>query len=448
MSLLSKSYIDKAIAFSSLLVLACWTFQVHERPGDSSSSPVVPSLHVQDVTEVVHNEKVTKKFHQCTDYESDDFPHHCHLMEAASIDAEKLSKELYEFSKSIGFVINEPSSPSSSSSSPQNNQIHIRTSTNRRRNIELESKVATKEFTLPSVLAHGMGDSCFNPGMQKMTSKVSELTNNQYATCIPTGDNQHEDTIHGYLLNMDASIDVFAQKVKADPKLQNGFNAVGFSQGNNLIRGYIARYNDPPVNAFVSINGVNAGTGAVPYCIPAVSKPASASLSSSSFEESYPHLKKTSRICNALMEIASNRAYSDFAQKHSFQANYWRDPRTSAKEKYAKYSQLAQLNNEGLTANTTLNDNYAKTNHFVWVMATQDKMVWPAEGEQWGAPNPDDPYNGNILPMNQTEWYVNDLFGLKTADENGKNHFESFVGNHLQFPMEDFDNWIKKYFSL
>ena len=46
-------------------------------------------------------------------------------------------------------------------------------------------------------------------------------------------------------------------------------------------------------------------------------------------------------------------------------------------------------------------------------MATQDKMVWPAEGEQWGAPNPDDPYNGNILPMNQTEWYVNDLFGLK-----------------------------------
>ena len=38
------------------------------------------------------------------------------------------------------------------------------------------------------------------------------------------------------------SVDVFAAKIRADPKLANGFNAVGFSQGNSLIRGYIQKY--------------------------------------------------------------------------------------------------------------------------------------------------------------------------------------------------------------
>jgi hypothetical protein len=37
-------------------------------------------------------------------------------------------------------------------------------------------------------------------------------------------------------------VDVFAAKIRADPKLANGFNAVGFSQGNSLIRGYIQKY--------------------------------------------------------------------------------------------------------------------------------------------------------------------------------------------------------------
>jgi palmitoyl-protein thioesterase len=103
------------------------------------------------------------------------------------------------------------------------------------------------------------------------------------------------------------------------------------------------------------------------------------------------------------------------------------------------------LNNEGEVIDSTLNENYAKTNRFVWVMATKDRVVWPPEGEQWGAPNPTNPYD-DVLSMNQTEWYLKDLFGLKTAQEEGKNYFESFDGNHLQFSMTDFDEWITKYF--
>ena len=49
------------------------------------------------------------------------------------------------------------------------------------------------------------------------------------------------DTINGFLLDMDSSVDVFAEKIKADENLEGGFNAIGFSQGNSLIRGYIQK---------------------------------------------------------------------------------------------------------------------------------------------------------------------------------------------------------------
>uniref|UniRef100_A0A7S3L749 Palmitoyl-protein thioesterase 1 n=1 Tax=Amphora coffeiformis TaxID=265554 RepID=A0A7S3L749_9STRA len=283
---------------------------------------------------------------------------------------------------------------------------------------------------LPVVFAHGMGDSCFNSGMQHITAHASNLLGGVYATCIPTGKTQAEDTKNGYFLNMDASVDVFAAAIAKDPKLQEGFHAIGFSQGNNVIRGYIANYNNPPIHTFISVNGVNAGDGAVPYCRPSMTEGKEESVE---FD-----------MCDFLMEQAGKQAYTEFAQEHSFQANYWRDPRPSAFKKYQKFCQLAKWNNEAGFVNQTLVSNWAKTQGFVWVMASKDGMVWPKEGEHWGAPDPDDPFH-HILPMEETEWYKKDLFGLRTAQENNKNYFETFEGDHLQFSMEDFDRWITTY---
>jgi palmitoyl-protein thioesterase len=294
--------------------------------------------------------------------------------------------------------------------------------------------------SLPVVFAHGMGDSCYNSGMQHIASFTSDLLGKVYTTCIPTGKNRQDDTSSGYFLNMDASVDFFAAKIRQDPKLTDGFHAIGFSQGNNVIRGYIARYNDPPVHTFLSINGVNGGVGAVPYCIPKEQQQDSLQQSTTATTTTIT----TMGMCDLLMEQASKRAYTEFAQEHSFQANYWRDPRPVAWENYQKYSQLANWNNEGTSKNETYNVNYAKTQKFVWVLATEDGMVWPKEGEQWGAADPQAPFT-RVLTLNETEWYKKDLFGLRTAQEQGKNRFESFAGDHLQFTMDDFTRWVQTY---
>lgn len=297
---------------------------------------------------------------------------------------------------------------------------------------------------LPVVMAHGMGDSCFNDGMQRVTKRVSELLGGVYTTCIGTGKTQQEDTMNGYFLNMNDSVDVFAHAIQHDEKLKDGFHAMGFSQGNNVIRGYIAKYNQPPVHTFISVNGVNAGIGAVPYC-----RPKTAVAEGEPNIVTDEHDVSIPGMCDLLMEQASRAAYTKYAQQHSFQANYWRDPRPVALDRYKRLGQLAEWNNEGVDGvNQTLRDNWAKTSKFVWIMANQDRMVWPKEGEHWGAPdsNSDDPFQ-TIKPMNETEWYQKDLFGLKTAQEAGKNVFESFDGDHLQFTREDFERWVTTYFK-
>jgi palmitoyl-protein thioesterase len=332
----------------------------------------------------------------------------CHMLDRLAEDEEALARDIFQWTGKHGLLVGE--------------------------NLPLASTTASTSFSssknLPVVFAHGMGDSCFNSGMQRIGAHTSELLGGVYVTCVPTGDTQSEDTTNGYFLNMDASVDVFASKIAQDPKLAKGFHAIGFSQGNNVIRGYIARYNDPPVDTFLSVNGVNAGVGAVPYCRPKETN-----------EDSLQ-----GGMCDLLMEQASRRAYTTWTQQHSFQANYWRDPRPVEQEKYEEFSQLARWNNEG-QFNQTYKDNYAKTNKFVWILATEDGMVWPKEGEHWGAPDPKDPFH-KILPMNETEWYQQDLFGLKTAQEAGKNYFDSFEGDHLQFQMDDFDRWVRTYLAV
>ena len=109
-----------------------------------------------------------------------------------------------------------------------------------------------RNAAVPVVVAHGMGDSCFNGGMKSVTAAIGKKLN-AYATCKPTGASWITDTINGFLLNMDKSVDEFAKRVKNDTKLAGGFNALGLSQGNNLIRGYIQKYNDPPVLSFISM---------------------------------------------------------------------------------------------------------------------------------------------------------------------------------------------------
>jgi len=114
---------------------------------------------------------------------------------------------------------------------------------------------------------HGMGDFASNPmGMEPMRAELSKRLNT-YVTNIALNGIGGFDILSEFLMLMNKEVDTFATKVKSDPKLAGGFNAIGFSQGNLIIRGYIERYNNPPVYNWVSIHGPNLGVSSIPHCI-------------------------------------------------------------------------------------------------------------------------------------------------------------------------------------
>lgn len=277
--------------------------------------------------------------------------------------------------------------------------------------------------SVPTVVAHGMGDSCFNPGMKQITEDIGTHMGS-YSVCIPTGNSQIMDTINGFLMTMDKSIDVFAQKIKADPKLANGFNALGLSQGNSLIRGYIQKYNDPPVKKVIHVHGTVSGVAGFPQCNPSG--------------------KLLGPVCRALSAIIGDLAYNPLVQGILFQADYFRHPAHVNSTWYKKYSQLAQLNNEGDTVTAEYKTNFAKVEKLTMVKAKGDTMVFPNDGEWWGLYEKD---MKTIDQMKDTSLYKNDNFGLKTVDEAGKIFYETTDGNHLQFTIEQLHGWLNKYWQ-
>eukprot|EP00756_Hemistasia_phaeocysticola_P038182 Hpha_TRINITY_DN16742_c0_g3::TRINITY_DN16742_c0_g3_i4::g.80475::m.80475/K01074/PPT; palmitoyl-protein thioesterase len=275
---------------------------------------------------------------------------------------------------------------------------------------------------LPIVVGHGMGDSCFNPLSSWRITRLLAKHTGSYAKCIPTGEGLIGDTVNGFLLDMDTSVDRFAAGIRNDTQFANGFNCIGFSQGNSLCRGYMEKYNDPPVKSFVSVHGTLMGVSAFPQC----------NVTSSA-------------VCRALAASLGDLAYNSIVQKHLFQADYFRAPKRTNTKAYKERSQLAQWNGEGATTfNPTFKSNFLRTEQMHAVKALGDHMVFPNEGEWWGH-FAEGSYT-EVVQMRDTEYYKQDTFGLKTLDQSGKLTFSTTPGDHLQFSTTDLYGWADQYF--
>ena len=119
----------------------------------------------------------------CGDKEREEYPVLCRMIQRVADEPERVAGDLFDFSREVGLLI-EPIEG-----------VGEELSTG----VVAERFLRTEESgNMPVVLAHGMGDSCFNSGMQSLTKYASQLLGDVYGTCIPTGDSQHEDTINGY----------------------------------------------------------------------------------------------------------------------------------------------------------------------------------------------------------------------------------------------------------
>jgi palmitoyl-protein thioesterase len=281
------------------------------------------------------------------------------------------------------------------------------------------------EDYLPVVQMHGMGDFAKDPmGMIPFAHDISKALDGAYVLNVQIGNGAAEDIASSFLMNMDKQVDYFHSVVSEDENLTNGFNAVGYSQGNLIIRGYIHRYNNPPVKNLISMHGPMMGVAGLPNC------------------------NMTSKICDEVDSLLRLGAYNDFVQDHLAQVNYFRDPKHL--DSYLKHGHfLVDINQENVhdsdEKNSTYITNFESLESMVLVKALEDSMVWPHESEWFGFFQ--DGSQNEIVAMKDTPWYQGNWFGLKTLDENNKLVFETTPGNHLQFSVEYLLSLVKKYFK-
>ncbi|KAK4327873.1 hypothetical protein Pmani_001680 [Petrolisthes manimaculis] len=277
----------------------------------------------------------------------------------------------------------------------------------------------------PLVIWHGMGDTCCFPfSMGRIKELVEQRIPGIYVRSLMIGDNIIADEEHGYFGNLNDHVAQVCDKVANDPELQGGYHAMGFSQGGQFLRAVAQRCPHPPVKSLISIGGQHQGVFGLPSC------PASATQS---------------RTCEYIRKLLDYGAYSSWIQNGLVQAQYWHDP-LHVEEYRNKSIFLADINNEKVI-NEAYRTNLKKLETFVMVKFLTDTMVVPQESEWFGfyAPGQDN----EVLPLQQTQLYLEDRLGLKEMDEAGKLHFLTQPGGHLAFTDEWFlQEIVDKYVAV
>jgi palmitoyl-protein thioesterase len=274
---------------------------------------------------------------------------------------------------------------------------------------------------LPVVQMHGMGDFANDPfGMVPLKRKISAELDGAYVLNVQIGPNSLADILNGFFMNLDDTVDYFASVVQSDVNLVGGFNAIGYSQGNLIIRGYIEKYNSPPVQNWISMHGPLMGVAGIPGC------------------------NMTNTICQKIDGLLYMAAYTAFVQQHLTQANYFRDP-THLDDYYANDKFLADINNEDGSVDEDYVTNLTSLETMVLIKASADTMVWPNDSEWYGYFQ--DGSQTEKWETTETPWYQDNRFGLQTMMNNNQVVFNMTEGDHLEFTTDYLLGLVDEYFK-
>nr|AIN34691.1 fatty alcohol acetyltransferase [Agrotis segetum] len=272
------------------------------------------------------------------------------------------------------------------------------------------------------VLWHGMGDTCcvsFSLGGFKLF--LEKAIPGVYVDSLQIGNSTIEDLENGYFLNPNTQVEKVCKYLAEHPKLKDGFNAIGFSQGSQFMRAVVQRcgHTLPTIKNLISMGGQHQGVYGLPHC-GALMHP----------------------TCDYIRQLLNYAAYDTWVQHALVQATYWHDPLDE--ETYIhKTIFLPDINNE-VFVNKTYIQNLNNLEHFVLVKFDNDTIVQPRETEWFGFYEPGQ--SKKMLPMQETRVYKEDRLGLKKMEKEGKLVLISTEGDHLRFSDKWFiENIIKPY---
>ena len=234
---------------------------------------------------------------------------------------------------------------------------------------------------------HGINNDTHNMDMIKVW--VEELLPGVYVRNCEVG-NGKKDSI---FMPINEQIDGLAQCIKDDKMLQNGFIGLGYSQGGYLLRGFLQKYNQPRMKRLVTLSSPLSGyfCGRHYQCVEGLVIP------------------------EFLNNLAPAVVYSEFGQNLIGGAGYWRDPYNF--DMYTERSTSLSLLDNVKEVNETYRQNFASLDMLVMFGSPKDGVFCPWNSAWFGGFLTDDE---TLHDMTERFEYKQDLFGLRTLNEQGK----------------------------
>lgn len=269
---------------------------------------------------------------------------------------------------------------------------------------------------LPVLLWHGMGDAYDSESMQWIAETLQKGQPSLKIYSIYIDEESSKDrqaSVFGGAMTQ--LVDVCSEIKSLDIDINDGFNAIGFSQGGLLIRSLVQTC-DVKFNNIISVGSPQNGIADLPPCDP------------------------RNWMCKKRNDYIKSKMYTDFMQDNNIQAQYYRDI-----DNYDTYllksSYLKFVNNE-LVKDINYFDRLTSINKFVMIMFEKDETLIPKETAWfWDI----EPKTGIALTFEETESYKYDLIGLKTLNTQGKIDFLSIDDVHLKMSEEDVIYLAKNY---
>jgi len=280
------------------------------------------------------------------------------------------------------------------------------------------NKEETANNWRPVVLMHGLLAS--SEAMSHAQGWIEQDFPNIYTRNIEIGNGR----LDSLFMNINLQIDAFAKIVASDPKLANGFNLICHSQGGLIGRGFIERYNQPPVFNFITWASPHNGVFGVP------------DLNALCPDQDCPWL-------DYLMDYILDGGWvsQDFQEQISFAA-YWKDPFRIGD--YIKYNIfLSDINNEKDQKNQTYKQHITSLNQWALFYSTDESIVVPPQSPWFYFFAEGD--DTKIVPLNETKQYQEDWIGLKTLNLSQRLLFYTIPCSHKDIPRDVCKKWYDLY---
>lgn len=263
---------------------------------------------------------------------------------------------------------------------------------------------------MSTVVIDLFGDRCNNMEDGENLINMIEKGTKSYATCMDIGFDHWWHIIGHSLKDFSEKL---CHKIAKDDKIKGEFNLIGSGPA-----GVMARYvveecpmEDKKVRNLLTLGSPNMGMESLPFCYQGF-------------------------VCGILNHFAHKLSMWKMIQEFFPLSELIYD--SDHMEKYLKKSKLMpELNNMKKDTHSILRDEYKKDftslNKAMFVKYSDDNIMYPKESAWFQQVDA----TGKVVPLNESDYYTHDNFGLKTLVEEGKASFVTFEGQPPYFKESD-----------